>query len=218
MSDYILNYSKYNINSFNEVTMEEYKDVVEISLCNRRRTLRDYLLVPRSNYYIKFKRVKANIEKIIDLSDMYDTDRQSIFENTCFYWYIRSVRDNDTYCSNELPYIYEADFNSGAYITDHTFNHIDNTFTFHIKYGRHYEFFANKIQTIIGKTLSINEIMDCFWLVTNETVTLNIHTRDINGNIIGFVELCKLNDTKSFFKITLYGLHMYLCNLTRVKY
>lgn len=219
MSDLVIKHSKYNIVSFDETTLEEYNDTVEISLCHRPRNLRDYLWVPRNYYYIKFRRAKANVEEIIELRDMCDKNYNfdSEFEDTCFYWYIRAYQDNDTSCPNQLPYIDEADFNSGAYITDHTFNHIDNTFTFQIRYCNSYGYFANKIQTIINKQLSKEELMNCFWLVTNEKVTFNMYTKDLDGSVSGYIEMCRMNDTKSFFKIALSGLRLYLYKLTKVR-
>ena len=62
------------------------------------------------------------------------------------------MRDNNLSIGNELPFIHERDFHGGAYISNHTFSHKDNSFTFQIRYnGRSYESFANKLQTIINK-------------------------------------------------------------------
>ena len=177
----------------------------------------------RDDYcYIKYKRVKANIEKDIKLCDYMGntplSESLSEFEDTCFYWHARSLRDNNTYSPNELPFISERHFNCGAYISSHTFNHIDNTFTFEIRYnGRSSEYFANIMQTLVNKRFTTNELMDCFWLVTNKVVTFNKHTRDVNGNINGFVEMSKVSDTKSFIYIVLPALQLYLYRLSKVK-
>lgn len=216
MSDYTLHSARYNIISFNEVTLEDYNDTVELSLVRRSQLLRD------DYYYIKYKRVKANIEQDIKLYDYMGntplSESLSEFEATCFYWYARSLRDNNTYFPNELPFIHERDFNCGAYISNHKFSHIDNTFTFEIRYnGKSSEYFANIIQAFVNKRFSTNDLMDCFWLVTNKVVTFNKHTRDVNGNINGFVEMSKVSDTKSFIYIVLPALQLYLYRLSKVK-
>lgn len=216
MSDYTLHSSRYNIISFNEVTLEDYKDTVELSLVRRSQVLRD------DYYYIRYKRVKTNIEKDIKLCDYMGntplSESLSEFEDTCFYWYARSLRDNNTYFPNELTFISERHFNCGAYISSHKFSHIDNTFTFEIRYnGRSSEYFANIMQTLVNKRFTTNELMDCFWLVTNKTITFNKHTRDVKGNENGIVEMFKVSDTKSFFYIVLPALQSYLYKLSQVK-
>ena len=186
------------------------------SLCHKARTL-----FKSEKYYIKCKKIKLNVEKEVELYDFCADNPLSKFlvdfENTCFYWYVQSMRDNNLSIGNELSFIHESDFHGGAYITNHTFSHKDNSFTFQIKYnGKSYEHFANKIQTITNERLTINELMDCFWQVTNNTITLNKHIRDTNGNINGSIELCNLNDTKSFLNIAIYGLQTYLYRLSKV--
>ena len=91
-----------------------------------------------------------------------------------------------------------------------------NSFTFQIRYnGRSYESFANKLQTIINKKLAINELMDCFWQISNKEITFNKHIR-VNGNIDGFIEMYRLTDTKSFFNIVIPELQSYLYSLNKV--
>lgn len=217
MSDSIIYHSKYNINSSDELTLEEYNDTIEISLCHKARTL-----FKSEQYYIKCKRAKANIEEVVELYDSY-TDSPlskylSEFEDTCFYWYVTSMRNSNTSIGNELSFIHERDFYCGAYISNHIFNHKDNSFTFQIKYnGRSYESFANKIQTIINKKLTVNELIDCFWQITNKEITFNKHLRDVSGNINGSIEMYKLTDTKSFFNIVIPELQSYLYRLSKVR-
>ena len=187
MSDYTLHSARYNIISFNEVSLEDYNDTVELSLIRRSQLLQD------DYYYIKYKRVKANIEKDVKLYDYMGntplSESLSEFEDTCFYWYARSMRDNITSYS-ELPFIAERDLHCGAYISNHIFNINDNSFKFEIRYnGNSAEYFANQIQKLLNKRLTPNELMDCFWVVTNKTVTFKMDTRDLNGNINGFKEI-----------------------------
>lgn len=218
MSDSIICQSKYNIKSFNELTYEDYNDTLELSLCHRGRTP-----FRREQYYIKSRTVKSNIEKVVELNDFYADNPLSEFltnfEDTCFYWYITSMRDSNNSLANEHPFIHERDFNCGAFIANHTFNHKDNSFSFQIGYnGRSYESFANKIQLLTNKKLTVNELMDCFWQITNKTVTFNKHTRDANNRINGSVEICKVNDAKSFFSIAIPDLQSYLYRLSKIKF
>ena len=124
MSDSIIYQSKYNINSFNELTLEEHNDTIEISLCHKARTL-----FKSEKYYIRCKKVKLNVEKEVELYDFCADNPLSKFlvdfENTCFYWYVQSMRDNNLSIGNELPFIHERDFHGGAYISNHTFSHKD---------------------------------------------------------------------------------------------
>lgn len=222
MSDKIIAHSKYNITSFSEQTLEEYKDTLEIFLYQRDlHTLRDFLFTPRGRFYIKYKKVKENIERNVELYD-YQNDSPisefiSQFEDTCFYCYVRSMNWFDE-CL-ESPLIHASDFNCGAYISNHTYNHIDNSFAFKIMYGRSCEYFTGKIQKVINKKLTTNELQDGFWQITKNKITeitFNKHTRDVNGNINGTIELYKLNDTKSFFSIAIYGLQSYLYKLSKL--
>ena len=219
MSDSIICQSKYNIKSFNELTYEDYNDTLELSLCHRGRTA-----FRRDQYYIKSRTVKSNIEKVVELNDFYADNPLSEFltnfENTCFYWYITSMRDSNTSCETELPFIYEGDFHScGAFISNHTFNHKDNSFSFQIEYSyKGYEYFAKKLLPITNNKLTINEFMDCFWQVSNNAVTFNKRTRDVNNCINGSVEICKVSDTKSFFNIVIPALQSYLYRLSKIHF
>lgn len=219
MSYSIICQSKYNIKSFDDETLEDYNDTLELSLCHRGRTL-----LHREQYYIKSRTVKSNIEKVVELYDFYAGNTLSEFltnfENTCFYWYVQSMRDYNTSCGDELPFIYEGDFHScGAFISNHTFNYKDNSFSFQIEYDyKGYEYFAKKLQSITNNKLTINEFMDCFWQVSNNTVTFNKRTRDVNNCINGSVEICKLSDTKSFLKIVISALQLYLNKSSKIHF
>ncbi|MBQ2885185.1 MAG: hypothetical protein IJE43_15755 [Alphaproteobacteria bacterium] len=217
MGDIVLRSSKYNINSFNEMTLEDYMDTLEISLCHKSRTL-----LHREHYYIKCTTAKANTEKVIELYSYDDNPLPkfiSEFEDTCFYWYVQSMRDNNICSGDESPFISERDFHCGAGVSNHTFSHEDNSFTFQIVYnGKSYEYFANKLLPITNNRLTVNELMDCFWKVTNDTVTFNKHTRDANGNINGSIEIYELNETKAFFNIAVYGLQSYLYRLSKIHF
>ena len=219
MSYSIICQSKYNIKSFDDETLEDYNDTLELSLCHRGRTL-----LHREQYYIKSRTVKSNIEKVVELYDFYAENTLSEFltnfENTCFYWYVQSMRDYNTSCGDELPFICEGDFhNCGAFISNHTFNHKDNSFSFQIEYSYNvYESFAKKLQSITNNKLTINELRDCFWQVSNNAVTFNKRTRDVNGNINGSVEIYKLNETKTFFDIVIPRLQSYLYKLSKIHF
>ena len=219
MSYSIICQSKYDIKSFDYETLEDYNETLELSLCHRGRTL-----LHREQYYIKSRTVKSNIEKVVELYDFYAENTLSEFltnfENTCFYWYVQSMRDYNTSCGDELPFIYEGDFHScGAFISNHTFNYKDNSFSFQIEYDyKGYEYLAKKLQSITNNKLTINEFMDCFWQVSNNTVTFNKRTRDVNNCINGSVEICKLSDTKSFLKIVIPALQSYLYKLSKIHF
>lgn len=215
MNDSIIKHGEYNIVSFNELTLEEYRETVELSLCHKRGAL-----LSRESYYINYKRAKSNIEENIKLYDYCNDNSLSKFitefEDTCFYWYARSMRDNITSYS-ELPFIAERDLHCGAYISNHIFNVNDNSFKFEIRYnGNSAEYFANQIQKLLNKRLTPNELMDCFWVVTNKAVTFNMDTRDLNGNINGFKEIKKVSDAMPFFNVVLPSLQSYLYRLSKV--
>ena len=108
MSGSLICSSKYNINSFNEITLDEYKDTIEISLWHKASSL-----FHREKYYIKGKIEKLNKEKVVELYNSIDypqSEFEKQFEDTCLYWYATSMRDNNHYCANELSYISERDF------------------------------------------------------------------------------------------------------------
>ena len=215
MSGSIIYSSKYNINSFNEITLDEYKDTIEISLWHKASSL-----FHREKYYIKGKIEKLNKEKVVELynwNDYPQSEFEKQFEDTCLYWYATSMRDNNYYCANELSYISERDFNCGAYISEYTFSHKDNRFSFDIRYnGRSADYFINKLKSLLNKQLTVNELMNCFWRVTNTSVTLNIDTRDTNGNICGYKEVLKLNEIKDFLTIVIPSLQSRLYNLSKI--
>ena len=169
MSGSIIYSSKYNINSFNEITLDEYKDTIEISLWHKASSL-----FHREKYYIKGKIEKLNKEKVVELynwNDYPQSEFEKQFEDTCLYWYATSMRDNNYYCANELSYISERDFNCGAYISEYTFSHKDNRFSFDIRYnGRSADYFINKLKSLLNKQLTVNELMNCFWRVTNTSL------------------------------------------------
>ena len=58
--------------------------------------------------------------------------------------------------------------------------------------------------------------MNCFWRVTNTSVTLNIDTRDTNGNICGYKEVLKLNEIKDFLTTVIPSLQSRLYNLSKI--
>lgn len=215
MSGSIIYSSKYNINSFNEITLDEYKDTIEISLWHKASSL-----FHREKYYIKGKIEKLNKEKVVELynwNDYPQSEFEKQFEDTCLYWYATSMRDNNYYCANELSYISERDFNCGAYISEYTFSHKDNRFSFDIRYnGRSADYFINKLKSLLNKQLTVNELMNCFWRVTNTSVTLNIDTRDTNGNICGYKEVLKLNEIKDFLTIVIPSLQSRLYSLSKI--
>ena len=215
MSGSIIYSSKYNINSFNEITLDEYKDTIEISLWHKASSL-----FHREKYYIKGKIEKLNKEKVVELynwNDYPQSEFEKQFEDTCLYWYATSMRDNNYYCANELSYISERDFNCGAYISEYTFSHKDNRFSFDIRYnGRSADYFINKLKSLLNKQLTVNELMTCFWRVTNTSVTLNIDTRDTNGNICGYKEVLKLNEIKDFLTIVIPSLQSRLYSLSKI--
>lgn len=215
MSGSIIYSSKYNINSFNELTLEEYKDTIEISLWHKASSL-----FHREKYYIKGKIEKLNKEKVVELynsNDYPQSEFEKQFEDTCLYWYATSMRDNNHYCANELSYISEGDFNCGAFISEYTFSHKDNRFSFDIRYnGRSADYFINKLKSLLNKQLTVNELMNCFWRVTNTSVTLNIDTRDTNGNICGYKEVLKLNEIKDFLTTVIPSLQSRLYNLSKI--
>ena len=207
--------SKYDINSFNELTLEEYKDTIEISLYHKASSL-----FHRERYYIKGKVEKLNKEKVVELynpNDYPQSEFEKQFEDTCLYWYARSMRDNNNYCAKELAYISERDFNCGAYISEYTFSHKDNRFSFDIRYnGWSSDYFISKLKSLLNKQLTANELRDYFWRVTNASVTLNIDTRDTNGNIRGYREVIKLNEIKDFLTIVIPSLQSRLYNLSKI--
>ena len=215
MSGSIIYSSKYNINSFNEITLDEYKDTIEISLWHKASSL-----FHREKYYIKGKIEKLNKEKVVELynwNDYPQSEFEKQFEDTCLYWYATSMRDNNYYCANELSYISERDFNCGAYISEYTFSHKDNRFSFDIRYnGRSADYFINKLKSLLNKQLTVNELMNCFWRVNNTSVTLNIDTRDTNGNICGYKEVLKLNEIKDFLTIVIPSLQSRLYSLSKI--
>lgn len=216
MSGSIIYSSKYNINSFNELTLEEYKDTIEISLCHKASSI-----FHKECYYIIGKIEKLNKEKVVELYNPHDlytrSEIEKQFEDTCLYWYATSMRDNNSYCANELSYISERDFNCGAFISEYTFSHKDNRFSFDIRYnGRSADYFINKIKSLLNKQLTVNELMNCFWRVTNTSVTLNIDTRDTNGNICGYKEVLKLNEIKDFLTIVIPSLQSRLYSLSKI--
>lgn len=215
MSGSIIYSSKYNINSFNEITLDEYKDTIEISLWHKASSL-----FHREKYYIKGKIEKLNKEKVVELynwNDYPQSEFEKQFEDTCLYWYATSMRDNNYYCANELSYISERDFNCGAYISEYTFSHKDNRFSFDIRYnGRSADYFINKLKSLLNKQLTVNELMNCFWRVTNTSVTLNIDTRGTNGNICGYKEVLKLNEIKDFLTIVIPSLQSRLYSLSKI--
>ena len=215
MSGSIIYSSKYNINSFNEITLDEYKDTIEISLWHKASSL-----FHREKYYIKGKIEKLNKEKVVELynwNDYPQSEFEKQFEDTCLYWYATSMRDNNYYCANELSYISGRDFNCGAYISEYTFSHKDNRFSFDIRYNRRSaDYFINKLKSLLNKHLTVNELMNCFWRVTNTSVTLNIDTMDTNGNICGYKEVLKLNEIKDFLTIVIPSLQSRLYNLSKI--
>lgn len=216
MSGSIIYSSKYNINSFNELTLEEYKDTIEISLCHKASSI-----FHKECYYIIGKIEKLNKEKVVELYNPHDlytrSEFEKQFEDTCLYWYATSMRDNNSYCANELSYISERDFNCGAFISEYTFSHKDNRFSFDIRYnGRSADYFINKLKSLLNKQLTVNELMNCFWRVTNTSVTLNIDTRDTNGNICGYKEVLKLNEIKDFLTIVIPSLQSRLYSLSKI--
>lgn len=216
MSGSIIYSSKYNINSFNELTLEEYKDTIEISLCHKASSI-----FHKECYYIIGKIEKLNKEKVVELYNPHNlytrSEFEKQFEDTCLYWYATSMRDNNSYCANELSYISERDFNCGAFISEYTFSHKDNRFSFDIRYnGRSADYFINKLKSLLTKQLTVNELMNCFWRVTNTSVTLNIDTRDTNGNICGYKEVLKLNEIKDFLTTVIPSLQSRLYNLSKI--
>ena len=216
MSGSIIYSSKYNINSFNELTLEEYKDTIEISLCYKANSI-----FHKECYYIIGKIEKLNKEKVVELYNPHNlytrSEFEKQFEDTCLYWYATSMRDNNSYCANELSYISERDFNCGAFISEYTFSHKDNRFSFDIRYnGRSADYFINKLKSLLNKQLTVNELMNCFWRVTNTSITLNIDTRDTNGNICGYKEVLKLNEIKDFLTIVIPSLQSRLYSLSKI--
>lgn len=216
MSGSIIYSSKYNINSFDELTLEEYKDTIEISLCHKASSI-----FHKECYYIIGKIEKLNKEKVVELYNPHNlytrSEFEKQFEDTCLYWYATSMRDNNSYCANELSYISERDFNCGAFISEYTFSHKDNRFSFDIRYnGRSADYFINKLKSLLNKQLTVNELMNCFWRVTNTSVTLNIDTRDTNGNICGYKEVLKLNEIKDFLTTVIPSLQSRLYNLSKI--
>ena len=80
MSGSIIYSSKYNINSFNEITLDEYKDTIEISLWHKASSL-----FHREKYYIKGKIEKLNKEKVVELynwNDYPQSEFEKQFEDT----------------------------------------------------------------------------------------------------------------------------------------
>ena len=216
MSGSIIYSSKYNINSFDELTLEEYKDTIEISLCHKASSI-----FHKECYYIIGKIEKLNKEKVVELYNPHNlytrSEFEKQFEDTCLYWYATSMRDNNSYCANELSYISERDFNCGAFISEYSFSHKDNRFSFDIRYnGRSADYFINKLKSLLNKQLTVNELMNCFWRVTNTSVTLNIDTRDTNGNICGYKEVLKLNEIKDFLTTVIPSLQSRLYNLSKI--
>lgn len=207
MSDDRLKFASYKYKRDNiEVT-------AQISLHKRELGLKDYLLAPRSPFYIKIENGIRYDEKplIIEGKDIKDMNKR--FERITFFYYVKSyLCTHDTIL--ELPFLNFIDVGNHVKFGPVNFSPDNNTYTFFMYCDCS---LYPQLSKLIKYDIKESELYSIVWIVTEQSVTLN----KVRKGISSFAEACKIaqelyrHQNHIEFKNLVFDLlarHLYLCN------
>lgn len=156
----------------------------KISLHKRELGLKDYLLAPRSPFYIKIENGIRYDEKplIIEGKDIKDMNER--FERITFFYYVKSYL-----CTHktilELPFLNFIDVGNHVKFVPVNFSPDNDTYTFFMYCdGSLY----SQLSKLVKCDIKESELYSIVWIVTEQSVTLN----KIQNNVNSFPEACQI--------------------------
>jgi hypothetical protein len=174
MSDDRLKFASYKYKRDNiEVT-------AKISLHKRELGLRDYLLAPRSPFYIKIENGIRYDEKplIIEGKDIKDMNER--FERITFFYYVKSyLYAHKTIL--ELPFLNFIDVGNHVKFVPVNFSPDNDTYTFFMYCDCS---LYPQLSKLVKYDIKESELYSIVWIVTEQSVTLN----KIQNNVNSFLE------------------------------
>lgn len=177
MSDDRLKFASYKYKRDNiEVT-------AKISLHKRELGLKDYLLAPRSPFYIKIENGIRYDEKplIIDGKDIKDMNER--FERITFFYYVKSyLYAHKTIL--ELPFLNFIDVGNHVKFVPVNFSPDNDTYTFFMYCDCS---LYPQLSKLVKYDIKESELYSIAWIVTEQSVTLN----KIQNNVNSFLEACQ---------------------------
>ena len=177
MSDDRLKFASYKYKRDNiEVT-------AKISLHKRELGLRDYLLAPRSPFYIKIENGIRYDEKplIIEGKDIKDMNER--FERITFFYYVKSyLYAHKTIL--ELPFLDFIDVGNHVKFVPVNFSPDNDTYIFFMYCDCS---LYPQLSKLVKYDIKESELYSIVWIVTEQSVTLN----KIQNNVNSFPEACQ---------------------------
>lgn len=174
MSDDRLKFASYKYKRDNiEVT-------AQISLHKRELGLKDYLLAPRSPFYIKIENGIRYDEKplIIEGKDIKDMNER--FERITFFYYVKSyLYAHKTIL--ELPFLNFIDVGNHVKFVPVNFSPDNDTYTFFMYCDCS---LYSQLSKLVKYDIKESELYSIVWIVTEQSVTLN----KIQNNVNSFLE------------------------------
>ncbi len=155
----------------------------KISLHKRELGLKDYLLAPRSPFYIKIENGIRYDEKplIIEGKDIKDMNER--FERITFFYYVKSyLYAHKTIL--ELPFLDFIDVGNHVKFVPVNFSPDNDTYIFFMYCDCS---LYPQLSKLVKYDIKESELYSIVWIVTEQSVTLN----KIQNNVNSFPEACQ---------------------------
>ena len=155
----------------------------KISLHKRELGLKDYLLAPRSPFYIKIENGIRYDEKplIIEGKDIKDMNER--FERITFFYYVKSyLYAHKTIL--ELPFLNFIDVGNHVKFVPVNFSPDNDTYTFFMYCDCS---LYPQLSKLVKYDIKESELYSIVWIATEQSVTLN----KIQNNVNSFLEACQ---------------------------
>lgn len=205
MSDDRLKFASYYKRDGIEVT-------AKISLHKRELGLKDYLLAPRSPFYIKIENGIRYDEKplIIEGKDIKDMNER--FERITFFYYVKSyLYAHKTIL--ELPFLNFIDVGNHVKFVPVNFSPDNDTYTFFMYCDCS---LYPQLSKLVKYDIKESELYSIVWIVTEQSVTLNKIQNNVNSFLEAYQtaqELYKYQNHIEFKNLVfdLLARHLYSC-------